>query len=64
MGNTYYNAIVFMQDTSQKVRKYRNIKNLNSFKNFCELQQASYFNLYRKDNKKFVERVYLKNNPV
>lgn len=59
MENIYYNAIVFMKDTSKPVRKYRKIKNINSFKKFCETQQAAYANLYRKDNGLFVQRIYI-----
>ena len=59
MENIYYTAIVFMRDTSKPPRKYRKIKKIESFKRFCETQQAAYINFYRKDNGLFVQRMYI-----
>jgi hypothetical protein len=60
MSNKYYTAIVFMADQSKPIRKYRNINNINSFIRFCESIEASYFNIYSKSTKLFVERIYIK----
>lgn len=60
MAKKLYNAIVFMQDPLAPVRKYRNISNLNSFRLFIESINGSYYNLYDKTTKLFVERIYIK----
>ena len=60
MSKRLFTAIVFMQDINEQPRKYRNIANLNSFRLFCETINASYYNLYDKTTKFFVERIYIK----
>ena len=60
MAKRLFTAIVFMQDINQHARKYRNISNLNSFKLFVESIGGSYYNLYDKTTKLFVERIYIK----
>ena len=60
MPKKLYTAIVFMQDAKEQPRKYRNIANLNSFRLFAESISGSYYNLYDKSTKLFVERIYIK----
>lgn len=60
MAKKLYTAIVFMEDAQQQPRKYRNIANLNSFRIFVESIAGSYYNLYDKTTKLFVERIYIK----
>ena len=59
MAKKLYNAIIFMDGTLPP-RKYRNISNINSFINFCKSIDCQYINLYNKDNRLFVERIYIK----
>lgn len=59
MAKKLYTAIVFMADGSA-TRKYRNISSINTFYAFCKSINAAYFNMYDKDSKNFVERVYIK----
>jgi len=60
MAKKLYSAIVFFKDNIQPIRKYRNISNINNFINFARLIDAEYFNLYEKDTKLYVERIYIK----
>jgi len=60
MAKKLFTAIVFMQDINDQPRKYRNIANLNSFRLFAESINGSYYNLYDKSTKLFVERIYIK----
>jgi len=60
MPKNLFTAIVFMQDTTEQPRKYRNIANLNSFRLFAESINAAYYNLYDKTTKLFVVRIYIK----
>jgi hypothetical protein len=60
MPKIIFTAIVFMNDTDQQPRKYRNIANLNSFRQFAEKINAKYYNLYDKSTKLFVHRIYIK----
>ena len=60
MAKKLFTAIVFMQDINDHPRKYRNIANLNSFRLFVESINGSYYNLYDKSTKLFVERIYIK----
>jgi hypothetical protein len=60
MAKKLFTAIVFMQDNIEQPRKYRNIANLNSFRLFAQSIGASYYNLYDKSTKLFVERIYIK----
>jgi hypothetical protein len=59
----YFNAIVFFKKELNKTPfKYRNIKDKENFKRFCEnkIENCDYFNLYDKQTKQFVERIYIK----
>jgi hypothetical protein len=58
MGKPLYTAIVFFEDKTMP-RKYRNISNIHSFAKFCKLTNAYYFNVYNKETKQYVNRVYL-----
>jgi hypothetical protein len=60
MPKKLFTAIVFMEDAQQQPKKYRNIANLNSFRTFAESISGSYYNLYDKSTKLFVERIYIK----
>ena len=60
MAKKLFTAIVFMQDINEQPRKYRNIANLNLFRLFVESINGSYYNLYDKRTKLFVERIYIK----
>jgi len=60
MAKKLFTAIVFMSNIEAPIRKYRNISNINSFYNFCVTINADYFNVYDKDTKLFVERIYIK----
>ena len=57
MTKILYSAIVFM-DNNLAVRKYRNINNIDNFTKFCEKIGALYYNLYEKESKKFIKRIY------
>lgn len=59
MAKTLYTAIVFFEDKAPP-RKYRNISNLTTFTNFCKMINAYYYNLYNKESKQYVERIYVK----
>ena len=55
-----YNAIIFYKlETNKKVRKYRNITNLEAFIKFIMNTDAWYCNLYDAKNQKFIKRIYL-----
>ena len=60
MAKRLYTAIVFMKDINEQPRKYRNISNLNNFRLFVDKINGSYYNLYDKTTKLFVERIYIK----
>jgi len=60
MAKRLFTAIVFMKDINEQPRKYRNISNLNNFRLFVDKINGSYYNLYDKTTKLFVERIYIK----
>jgi len=60
MAKRLFTAIVFMIDKNDQPRKYRNISNLNNFRLFVDKINGSYYNLYDKTTKLFVERIYIK----
>jgi len=60
MAKNLYNAIVFWDNKATPVRKYRNISNISNFTNFAKSIGAEYFNLYEKDTRLYVERIYIK----
>lgn len=54
-----YNAIVFFKpETQKKVRKYRNISNVDNFFKYCIREGAWYANIYRSDTKEYLKRYY------
>lgn len=62
MNNKYYTAIVFFSPFTKKLPfKYRNIRDENNFVNFCKrkLPGSIYFNLYDKNTKYFVKRIWI-----
>jgi hypothetical protein len=60
----YYTGIIFFESfTGITPKKYRNIKNVDSFLNFCRKINGLYVNLYEKKTKKFYCRIYLNQNP-
>jgi len=60
MAKNLYIAIVFWENKTIPVRKYRNISNISNFINFARSINADYFNLYEKDTRLYVERIYIK----
>ena len=60
MAKKLYSAIVFWDNKTTPVRKYRNISNISNFTNFARSLDAEYFNLYDKTTKLYVERIYIK----
>ena len=60
MAKNLYIAIVFWENKTIPVRKYRNISNISNFTNFARSINAEYFNLYEKDTRLYVERIYIK----
>jgi hypothetical protein len=59
MAKKLFTAIVFINNIDIP-RKYRNISNLNSFRQFAHtIDGALYYNLYDKATKLFVERIYI-----
>ena len=59
MAQKLYTAIVFFpgERTPAKYRKLAENR-LDKFKTFCCNASAAYFNLYEKESKRFVKRVY------
>jgi hypothetical protein len=60
----YYTAIVFFHpEQNKRPFKYRNINREDNFKDFCKtnvkLEGALYFNLYSKETKEFIKRVWI-----
>jgi hypothetical protein len=61
----YYTAIVFFRSTDKmRPRKYRNINNLQSFKQFVidKVSGAIYYNLYDKATKSFIKKEWIESN--
>lgn len=59
MAKKLYTAIVFMLDNTP-ARKYRNISNLERFASWCESIPANYINIYDKQTKEYIKRIYIK----
>jgi hypothetical protein len=59
MAKKLYTAIVFMLDNTQ-ARKYRNISNLERFATWCESIPVNYINVYDKQTKEYIKRIYIK----
>lgn len=55
-----YTCIIFFEDKAKQPAKYRNIKNLEKFKTFANSVYAHYFNVYEKQTKNYIKRVYLR----
>jgi len=55
-----FTCIIFFEDKTKTPAKYRNIKNLDKFKIFAFIANGIYFNVYDKQTRNFVERIYLK----
>lgn len=55
----YYTAIIFFMPAQEIIpRKYRNIHNLENFKQFAADCGAYYFNYYDKATKQYKGRIY------
>ena len=55
-----FTCIIFFYDKTKTPAKYRNIKNLEKFKTFANTTNGNYFNVYDKQTRGYVQRVYLK----
>ena len=63
MAKELFNAIIFFDPkVSKPPVKYHNISNFENFKKFVakKFEAAYYFNLYRKSNKTFYGRIWIK----
>ena len=50
-----YTCILFCKDN--QVKKYRNINNLERFKDFANTINGNYFNVYDKKTKLFIQQI-------
>ena len=55
-----FTCIIFFEDKNRIPAKYRNIRNLEKFKTFANTTNGHYFNVYDKQTRGYVQRVYLK----